>query len=112
LTPEEGVEAITEAGGIPVLAHPIYLRKEGREMDALLERLKSAGLKGIETYYSDNTPRQTKATLKHAERNGLAVTGGSDFHGEFRPEVELGSGRNGNLAIPYSILEKLRELSP
>ncbi len=109
LTPEQGIIEISAAGGIPVLAHPIYLYKSMEEMDSLLGHLADAGLKGIEALYSDNTEEQTAMSLELAARHKLAVTGGSDFHGEFRPDVEIGSGR-GNLEIPYELLEKLKEL--
>lgn len=108
LTPEEGVEEIIRAGGVPVLAHPIYLGVRGEQLKKVLERLKKAGLKGIEAYYTDNSPEQTEELLRLAEELGLKVTGGSDFHGSFKPDIEAGVGR-GNLRIPYSLLTALRE---
>jgi len=50
LTPEEGIKVIRDAGGIPVLAHPIYLGLTLEELDELVARLVAAGLKGIEAY--------------------------------------------------------------
>jgi hypothetical protein len=108
LTPEEGLAEIIRAGGVPVLAHPIYLGVRGRQLGKVLEKLKRAGLKGIEALYTENTQEQTDELLKLAQEYGLKVTGGSDFHGSFKPDIEAGVGR-GNLRIPYSLLMVLRE---
>jgi predicted metal-dependent phosphoesterase TrpH len=107
LTPEEGIGKIIDAGGIPVLAHPIYLGMQEKQLDDLLTRLTVCGLKGIEAYYVDNSDEQTEELLMLAEKHKLLVTGGSDFHGAFKPDIELGSGR-GNLRIPYILLDRLK----
>ncbi|NLH96861.1 MAG: PHP domain-containing protein [Clostridiaceae bacterium] len=109
LTPEQGIAVILEAGGVPVLAHPVLLGLERGQLPAVLERLKKAGLKGIEALYSENTPEQTRELLEVAEKTGLKVTGGSDFHGIFKPEIKIGTGR-GNLKIPYRLLEELKDM--
>jgi len=76
LTPTEAVRLVRAAGGVPVLAHP------GRTAgDALLEDLIAAGLEGIEAYYPTHGPELTRRWVEAAERHGLIVTGGSDFHG-------------------------------
>jgi len=107
LTPEEGVALIAKSGGVPVLAHPIYLDMAGIDLERLLPRLKAAGLKGIEAIYSENSEEQTAKLLELAEVNGLAVSGGSDFHGSFKPHIEIGIGR-GSLRIPYELLDRLK----
>ncbi|HEX2946035.1 MAG TPA: PHP domain-containing protein [Clostridia bacterium] len=107
LTPEEGVGLIARSGGVPVLAHPIYLDMAGVDLEQLLPRLKAAGLKGIEAIYTENTEEQTERLLKLAGKNGLAVSGGSDFHGSYKPYIEIGVGR-GPLRIPYELLDGLR----
>ncbi|MGI6668556.1 MAG: PHP domain-containing protein [Acetivibrionales bacterium] len=109
LAPDEGIAAIIRSGGIPVLAHPIYLDMTMAQLDNLLGELAEAGLKGIEAYYTDNTASQTEELLQLAKRHSLVATGGSDFHGSFKPEIELGSGR-GLLRVPYSVLEQLRNV--
>ena len=108
LTPEEGITEIIRAGGVPVLAHPIYLGLKGTELGKVLEKLKAAGLRGIEALYTENTQEQTEELLKLAAEYGLKVTGGSDFHGSFKPGIEAGTGR-GNLRVPYDLLLALRE---
>lgn len=108
LTPQEGIELITAAGGIPVLAHPKYLDiEEGKSLKELVLSLKEFGLKGIEVYYTTYSQVETAMYLELAENCGLLPTGGTDFHGKNKPEILLGRGE-GNLNIPYSILENLK----
>jgi hypothetical protein len=107
LMPRQCIGEINAAGGLSVLAHPIYLRMEYEQLDILLSELKQYGLRGIEAYYVDNTPLQTALLLNLAERHSLLVTGGSDFHGSFKPDIDIGNGR-GDLHIPYDLLENMR----
>lgn len=108
LEPADGIKAIRKAGGVPVIAHPVFLRKSYDEMDKLLQELKGYGLGGIEAHYSENTKEDTGNFLRLAIKHELVATGGSDFHGNFKPGIELGCGRGG-LKIPYELLDKLRE---
>lgn len=101
----EGVERIRSAGGIASLAHPVRVRGD---VAALMPELCAAGLNAIEAYHSDHTPADTDMYLGMARRYGLLVTGGSDFHGAVKPEVKLGTGHNGNLNVPESVMERLR----
>jgi len=109
--PEIGVAAanVVGAGGLAVLAHPIRLgvRDPGSE-EALIKELRDGGLCGIEVYHSDHKPEDVRRYAGIAKKYDLAVTGGSDFHGDAKPEVALGTGRNGNLDIPKSVLDVLR----
>ncbi|HOM02771.1 MAG TPA: PHP domain-containing protein [Acetivibrio sp.] len=109
-TPEEGIKAIRDAGGIPVLAHPIYLGLSIEGLDGLLTRLVTAGLKGIEAYYVDNTADDTGNLLRLAIKHNIVPTGGSDFHGRFKPDISIGKGR-GNLRVPYEVLERLKSVA-
>lgn len=108
LTPAQGIKEIIDAGGVPVLAHPIYLYMNYKELDSLLAELKTAGLKGIEAYYVDNSPEDTGNLVKLADKHGLLITGGSDFHGTFKSGIEIGRGY-GDLRIPYELLDKLKK---
>jgi hypothetical protein len=101
----EGVAKIREARGVASLAHPARVKGD---VPALLPELRAAGLNAIEAYHSDHSPRETELYLALARRYGLKVTGGSDFHGDLKPEVRLGSGCGGNLNIPREVLEQLR----
>jgi predicted metal-dependent phosphoesterase TrpH len=108
LLPEEAIKEIRRAGGLPVLAHPIYLGMDFGQLDLLLLKLKSYGLIGIEAYYSDNTVEDTVRCIELAEKHGLVATGGSDFHGRFKPDIRLGTGR-GQLKVPYEALQQMKE---
>ena len=106
VSPEEGIKIILEAGGLPVLAHPKYLNLSGAELDILLVKLKEYGLVGIEAYYSMNTKNETGIYLRVAIKHGLAVTGGTDFHGNNKPEIDIGTGK-GNMKLKYDIVNNL-----
>ncbi|MBQ6508827.1 MAG: PHP domain-containing protein [Flexilinea sp.] len=85
IRPEQAIEAILLSGGIPVLAHPSYGSGDeliiGEEMDERLRRLIGSGLQGVEAYYSGFTPKLQEEILGLAEKYGLYVTAGSDYHG-------------------------------
>jgi 3',5'-nucleoside bisphosphate phosphatase len=108
-TPEEAIRRVRAAGGLPVVAHPCRLpQRDSASLAALLERWVEVGLEGIEVYYSEHSPEQVELYARMARRFGLAVTGGSDFHGATKPGIALGTGRNGSLQVPYSILENMK----
>ena len=97
------ITLIREAGGIPVLAHPALLDTPGGRLeDAVVKALVEMGLMGIEAHYTEHTAAQQAHYLDLARRYGLMVTGGSDFHGDFKPRTKLGSGR-GNLRVPIDL---------
>ena len=106
----EAITMITDAGGIPVLAHPSTLYcKSSDELDALVKKLVNQGLQGLEVYYSEHDERKTSSYKLLAKRYNLAITGGSDFHGKNMKGIDLGTGR-GKLKIPYTVLENLKTL--
>ncbi|QNU67666.1 PHP domain-containing protein [Ruminiclostridium herbifermentans] len=107
LEPIDGINLIKKAGGIPVLAHPALLKMNYNDLDKLLMELKEYGLSGIEAIYSENSKEETGNLLRLAIKHELLVTGGSDFHGTYKNEIEIGIGR-GNLNVPYELLEKLK----
>lgn len=99
-TPEEGIGVIQNAGGVAVLAHPHQLKLENDALEAMVVRLKAAGLQGIEAYYSRHTPSQTQFYLHLAEKYDLLYTCGSDYHGPvIKPDIALGTGISNNLGI-------------
>ena len=107
---EEAIAMITNAGGIPVLAHPSTLYcKSSDELDALVKKLVNQGLQGLEVYYSEHDERKTSSYKLLAKRYNLAITGGSDFHGKNIKGIDLGTGR-GKLKIPYAVLENLKTI--
>lgn len=106
IQPEDGIEIIRKAGGVPILAHPLHYKLPQKELEALIARLKDAGLMGIEVKYSNHTLQDEYYASQLASRFHLLPSGGSDFHGANKPAIDIGTGR-GTLAVPYEYLEKL-----
>jgi predicted metal-dependent phosphoesterase TrpH len=97
-TAEEAISAINAAGGAAVLAHPDSLRLVGDALVQSIRGLKEQGLAGLECHYGIYTRGQTETYVAIAERLGLIVTGGSDFHGpHIKPGVLIGTGKDGML---------------
>jgi predicted metal-dependent phosphoesterase TrpH len=109
MTPERAIERISQAGGLPVLAHPQTLSLGEKELEELVGRLTSLGLAGVEAYYYSHSEPETALYISLADRFDLAVTGGSDFHGPGLVETSLGVGR-GDMNIPRSVADRLRDL--
>lgn len=107
---ERAVECIREAGGVPVLAHPYQYGLEEPALRQLIEHCMDHGLLGLECRYSSYSEEQSQALLSLAREYGLAPTGGSDFHGDSKPNIAIGSGE-GSLAVPASWLPPLRNLA-
>jgi len=109
LTPEEGIVLIKQAQGIPVLAHPYNIEGiKDQELEKLILQFKMMGIEGIEAFYPFHSPYQTLKLIALAEHHHLSITGGTDFHGEQKPNIQLGYGR-GDLRITYDLLIKLKE---
>lgn len=106
IEPEEGIELIRNAGGVPILAHPLHYKLKESELEKLIKRLTIVGLMGIETLYSNHSVAEEAYTKKLARKYNLLPSGGSDFHGDNKPSIDMGTGR-GNLAVPYKYLETL-----
>lgn len=105
--PSEAIQWIKAAKGLPVLAHPTWVKATEGTLTDLVRRLKADGLAGVEVHYSTHTPRQTREYLALAKQLDLLVTGGSDFHGITKPDIEVGIGK-GSLHVPDSLLDKLK----
>ena len=103
---ERAIEVILDAGGIPVLAHPILLNLDKKQTTGLFAQLKEMGIKGVEVYYPEHSPDMIAFYSELAKSNGLLKTGGTDFHGSLKPDIQMGSGR-GDFFVPYDIYEKL-----
>lgn len=108
-TPEQAMEWILEAEGVPVLAHPFTLYiKKSKDLEIIMTKWKGFGLKGIEVYYPEHTPSQEQMYQNLAQRLELVITGGSDFHGLNKPDVDLGTGY-GDMKVPYACVESLKK---
>jgi predicted metal-dependent phosphoesterase TrpH len=107
-----GIEQIRAAGGISSIAHPVRMGyRDPAQLRALVAEMRDAGLSAIEVYHSDHRPADTARYLEWTRELSLGVSGGSDFHGDVKPGVRLGTGP-GALNIPLSVLERLREIRP
>ena len=104
---EEAIRLIRAAGGVAVLAHPGAMSVGRARLHELVKRLTAAGLGGIEAYYPLHSPRDTEVFVSLAAEFGLAVAGGSDFHGAMTPDIGMGSGF-GSLKVPNRIVDELR----
>lgn len=106
VTPTQAIQLILSVGGIPVLAHPVLYGMGRVRLDTLVAKLKADGLMALEAIYSTYTPSDERDMRKLAEKYDLCISGGSDFHGDNKPKLDLGTGY-GSLYIPYEILTKL-----
>jgi hypothetical protein len=101
------IQIILDAGGIPVLAHPVLLNIQPNDIfENLIALLTEMGMRGIEVYYPEHTQDLMAYYTRIARRHDLLITGGTDFHGDLKPEIKMGSG-TGDLYIPYELYEKL-----
>ncbi len=98
------VEMIHESGGVAVAAHPIQMKLQGMDLEAKVGELAAIGLDGLEVVHPDQDAESQWRFTQLAEQFGLLTTGGSDFHGDHKPGIQLGHGRP-----PYIFLEKLRD---
>jgi len=89
-----------------VVAHPDTLGLTEPELDSFLEVLSTAGFSGLEAYYGTYSPALRRDLAALAAHHGLVATGGSDYHGSYKPDIKLGTG-NGDLAVPDSAGEEL-----
>ena len=104
---DEAINAITQAGGIAVLAHPFLNNiNDPSTFERFLLTLKSMGLTGIEAIYPDHPKEATDLYLRLARKHDLLITGGTDFHGQVTPGIQMGIG-DGTFRVPYSIYETL-----
>jgi len=107
-TAKEALHFISEARGIAVLAHPNTLgMSRYSELENLLLQLVEEGLRGLEVYYPEHSASEVAQYKTLAERYGLLMTGGTDYHGIEKNGLDIGVGR-GTMRIPYSIVEDLK----
>ncbi len=106
----DAITRLREGGALPVVAHPFRLAEGNPQREReMIAAFCDAGLGGLEAWHSDHSPADAARFLALARQFDLAATGGSDFHGEAKAGVQLGTGRNGNLAVPRAILDRMRE---
>ncbi len=110
-TTQQAIEIVLQGGGVPVVAHPIRLMITDPVVErSVIKDLKQGGLGGLEVYHSDHSSAMRSHYLQLTEEFDLLPTGGSDFHGDVKPRVQLGRGINDNLRVPRAFLNRLGEL--
>ena len=102
----EGARLIRDCGGVAVLAHPLGYGFDRAALEGLVRDAAAAGFTGMEIYYTGYTQSDVNRLFDLAEKYTLLPTGGSDFHGENKPGVQLGSG-DGKLSVPAYMLYML-----
>lgn len=107
LSATDTIEYINSIGAVSVWAHPFLNLKTEEKIREFLALAKEKNLDGMEVYYSKFNEEQTEIADKLADEFHLIKSGGSDFHGENKPEIKMGTGK-GNLNIPYSVYENLK----
>ena len=99
LSPEEGIELISNAGGISVLAHPGLTRR-----DDLIDAMIYTGLRGLEVYHSGHSEEDTNRYFQMTKDKGLLITGGSDCHGEKKLNILMG-----RVKLPIQYVDRLKD---
>lgn len=108
ITDEEAIALIRSAGGDAYLAHLHLTKLPDDRLDAFVARLAAAGLHGLEGYYTDYTADMAEKYRALAKKYHLAISGGTDFHGSFKPHIAIGRGL-GDMEIPYAVLEAMKQ---
>lgn len=100
------LDFLTNIGAVPVLAHP-FLQLDAAQLTALLPQAKERGLAGMECAYPLYDKATTALALELAGKFDLKYSGGSDYHGNKKPDIALGTGK-ANLKIPYEWAVRLK----
>ena len=104
----DAARLIKRCNGVAVLAHPLQYGFDKSKLDELVKTAAQAGFSGMEIYYTGYTQADQKKLFDLAEKYTLLPTGGSDFHGDNKPGVQLGTG-DGNLSVPAYFLIMLAQ---
>ena len=108
LEPSEASRWIREAGGVPVVAHPGRFENGAFVWDDAMKDLRDQGIEGIEAYYGEYAEAQQRSFTALAAKLGMAMSGGSDYHGANKPHIRLGRGK-GSLKVPDQLLDDLEK---
>lgn len=106
-TVQEVIQFISSINAVSVLAHPL-LNLSKQELIDFLEKAKNYGLMAIETRYSKYNKEEQEFSIQMASEFELLESGGSDFHGENKPDIKIGIGE-GNLIVPYEFIKMIKE---
>lgn len=109
ITCETAMRILTTYSKAAFLAHPLLYHLGYAQIEELLIYLQGLGLKGLEVYHSSNNMYESDKLRSMALKLGLEISGGSDFHGVVKPNIQMGKGRGG-MRIPMHLLDKIRQL--
>lgn len=111
---KEAIEVLVDAGAIPIWAHPLGGEGEKHfleeEMLPRLELMKSFGIKGLECYYSRYNKEEINLLKRLAKENSLLISGGSDYHGKNKKNINLAKLNIDNEYVDSKELTVLKEL--
>ena len=111
ITAEQGIELITNAGGVPIIAHPNSLKLAYQELKDYIIYLKTIGLQGLETEHPNLSMEERYVYHEFCKELDLLESGGTDYHGiDIKPDIEIGCGRNGNIYIPDNSLSLTKQI--
>ena len=102
---EEAIQGIKQSDGLVFLPHIFiykWMKDIKKELQELLENYK---IDGIECYHSDFNEENIQYLNEYCEKNNLLKSGGSDYHGTPKPDIQIGAGR-GSLDIPKELIEE------
>jgi 3',5'-nucleoside bisphosphate phosphatase len=111
LNPEDAIELTHASGGVCAIAHPMSLGLVDDPLDEFIGKLSGTGLDALECEYGSYQPEERDVLHELAARHRLAPTGGSDYHGENKPGLSVGTGR-GDLRVPDEYLDELESRRP
>ena len=111
LAPAVAARLAAASGGVPVLAHPLSLELDPAALERTVAELAGIGFAGVEAVYGAYPPAVRDELLDLARRHDLVATGGSDYHGRYKPDLSVGTGR-GDLAVPDELLDALAARRP
>lgn len=101
------IDLIHAAGGKAILAHPYIYKFVNQNPLPMLDELRYNGLDGVEVIYPTHYEPQIHRLTQYCKSHNLIITGGSDFHGDNKPNIQIGSGY-GKTQVPYELLEQFK----
>lgn len=114
ITAEEALPLIHKAGGVTSLAH--FHKNIGlgnldsrQQQEQAIVELHRLGLDGMERFYPNYSAEDEEFVAEMIAKYDLLATGGTDFHGTNRPQIEMGTGIEGNMEVPYEFLGNIKE---
>ncbi len=107
LSLSEAVRLVARADGVAAIAHPGIIRTDAEGLARLVGEARRCGVDGLECFYPEHDEKTVARCLVLAASNDLVPTGGSDFHGQTKPDVRLGRANDGR-PVPDAVLAGLR----